>query len=65
MKNEEEKLLSGLWSQKFKKGGGRTDEIDLYVSYYKDIIKEMTSKNTTKNEIILVWFKCLKKISFR
>ena len=41
MKNEEERLLSGLWFQKIKKIGGRTDEVDIYAGYYKDKVKEM------------------------
>ena len=45
---EEAKLLTGLWSQKFKKLGGRTDEIDIYVSYYKDKINEMKLQNARK-----------------
>ena len=65
MKNEEERLLSGLWSQKIKKIGGRIDKIDIYAGYYKDKVKEMILNNETKNEIILEWFKCLNKISFR
>ena len=62
---EEAKLLTGLWSPKFKKLGGRTDEIDIYVSYYKDKINEMKLQNDTKNDIIQEWYKCLNKISFR
>lgn len=62
---EEEKLLTGLWSQKFKKSRGRTDEIDVFVCYYRDKINEMKTQNATKNKIIQVWFKCLNKISFR
>ena len=63
MKIEEEKLLTGLWPKKFKKGSGRTDEIDIYINYYKEKIAEMKANNSTKNEVILEWFKCLNKIS--
>ena len=45
--------------------GGRTDEIDIYVSYYKDKINEMKLQNATKNDIFQEWYKWLNKISFR
>ena len=48
-----------------KKVLGRTDEIDILIGYYKDLQTELIENGNGRNNIIELWFKCLKKLNNR
>ena len=48
--------------EKKKKILGRTDEIDILIAYNKDLQTGLIENGNDRNNIIELWFKCLKKI---
>ena len=56
--------IGGIWKKR-KKVLGRTDEIDILIGYYKDLEAELIENGKDRNNIIELWFKCLKKLNNR
>ena len=59
------RLTTGIWNTKRKIIYGRSDEKDIIVRYYEDVINDLKTNNANDDEIVNQWFKCLIRLSGR
>ena len=59
------RLITGIWNTKRKIIYGRSDEKDIIVRYYEDVVNELKSNNANDEEIVNQWYKCLIRLSRR
>ena len=59
------RLTTGIWYTKRKIIYGRSDEKDIIVRYYEDVINDLKTNNANDDEIVNQWFKCLIRLSGR
>ena len=59
------RLTTGIWNTKRKLIYGRSDEKDIIVRYYEELVNELKNNNANDDEIVNEWFKCLIRLSRR
>ena len=59
------RLTTGIWNTKRKIIYGRSDEKDIIVRYYEDVINDLKTNNANDDERVNQWFKCLIRLRGR
>ena len=59
------RLTNAIWNTKRKIIYGPSEEKDIIVRYYEDVVNELKSNNANDDEIVNQWYKCLIRLSGR